>query len=619
MSSFTLLPTVTAGALVTVDTYADLPSDPQIGWIRYVIDTDTTYIYDGATWDAGSGTVIGPVTSTNNALPRFSGTTGATLKDSGVIVDDSNNVSGVGTLGLSGPITDASLTASRAVVTNGSKALTSSATSSTEIGYVAGVTSAIQTQLDTKVAGPASATDNAIARFDTTTGKVVQNSVVIIADTTGNTTGVGTLGLSGPITDASLTVSRALVSDGAKAIVAATTTATEIGYVNGVTSAIQTQLNAKQTSGNYITGLTGDVTASGPGSVAATVASVAGSSAANVHAAELLANAATNLNTASAIVKRDGSGNFTAGTITAALSGNASTVTTNANLTGDVTSVGNATTLTNAPVIAKVLTGYTSGAGTVSATDSILQAIQKLNGNDATNANLTGPVTSVGNATAIADGALALAKLATTTAGFIPVGAVTTGIPTYVAVSGDVTLSSTGVVAIGTGKVTSTMILDGTIVDADINASAAISISKVNFDPTAMSDVQATRMGFKIYTPGVTYAAAFNALTGTNSFNPGDAFFFPYMTQDGNWRMRFNITGTITTGLTTVVTVPGVTFVNLAGTNTGQAISAAFNNGTAVGWANDNAGTLSATTSSASAAIGLSGDVQLASKPTWAF
>lgn len=75
---------------------------------------------------------------------------------------------------------------------------------------------------------------------------------------------------------------------------------------------------------------------------------------------------------------------------------------TNANLTGDVTSVGNATTLTNAPVIAKVLTGYTSGAGTVSSADSILSAIQKLNGNDATNANLTGPITSVGNATSIA-------------------------------------------------------------------------------------------------------------------------------------------------------------------------------------------------------------------------
>jgi hypothetical protein len=82
--------------------------------------------------------------------------------------------------------------------------------------------------------------------------------------------------------------------------------------------------------------------------------------------------------------------------------GNSATVVTNANLTGDVTSSGNVTTLTNAPVIAKVLTGYTSGAGTVAATDSILQAIQKLNGNDATNANMSGAVTSSGsNVTAL--------------------------------------------------------------------------------------------------------------------------------------------------------------------------------------------------------------------------
>jgi hypothetical protein len=80
----------------------------------------------------------------------------------------------------------------------------------------------------------------------------------------------------------------------------------------------------------------------------------------------------------------------------------AATVVTNADLTGDVTSVGNATTLTNAPVIAKVLTGYSSGAGTVAATDSILQAIQKLDGNDSTNADLTGVITSSGNATSIA-------------------------------------------------------------------------------------------------------------------------------------------------------------------------------------------------------------------------
>jgi fibronectin-binding autotransporter adhesin len=52
-------------------------------------------------------------------------------------------------------------------------------------------------------------------------------------------------------------------------------------------------------------------------------------------------------------------------------------------LTGEATTTSGslAVTLTNSAVIGKVLTGYTSGAGTVAATDNILQAIQKLNGN----------------------------------------------------------------------------------------------------------------------------------------------------------------------------------------------------------------------------------------------
>jgi hypothetical protein len=57
------------------------------------------------------------------------------------------------------------------------------------------------------VYGPASATDNAIARFDGTTGKIIQNSVVTIADTTGNMAGVGTIS-SGAITSSSLTSGR---------------------------------------------------------------------------------------------------------------------------------------------------------------------------------------------------------------------------------------------------------------------------------------------------------------------------------------------------------------------------------------------------------------------------
>lgn len=45
---------------------------------------------------------------------------------------------------------------------------------------------------DGDVVGPSSATDNAVARYDTTTGKLIQNSVVIIDDT-GSVTGVNAL------------------------------------------------------------------------------------------------------------------------------------------------------------------------------------------------------------------------------------------------------------------------------------------------------------------------------------------------------------------------------------------------------------------------------------------
>ena len=78
------------------------------------------------------------------------------------------------------------------------------------------------------------------------------------------------------------------------------------------------------------------------------------------------------------------------------------------NQAGEVTLSGEATidntgvvTLNNAAVIVKVLTGFTSGAGIISATDNILEAVQKLDGNNATNADLTGMVTSLGNATSL--------------------------------------------------------------------------------------------------------------------------------------------------------------------------------------------------------------------------
>ena len=68
------------------------------------------------------------------------------------------------------------------------------------------------------VDGPASATDNAVARFDGTTGKLIQNTVVTIDDT-GNMAGVGTLGVgaittSGALTYGGVTLSNSVTGTG---------------------------------------------------------------------------------------------------------------------------------------------------------------------------------------------------------------------------------------------------------------------------------------------------------------------------------------------------------------------------------------------------------------------
>ena len=58
------------------------------------------------------------------------------------------------------------------------------------------------------VVGPASATDNAIVRFDGTTGKLVQNSAVTVADTSGDITGgkYNNVTITAPATGSTLTI-----------------------------------------------------------------------------------------------------------------------------------------------------------------------------------------------------------------------------------------------------------------------------------------------------------------------------------------------------------------------------------------------------------------------------
>lgn len=111
---------------------------------------------------------------------------------------------------------------------------------------------------------------------------------------------------------------------------------------------------------NRITGLSGDVTATGPtGStgpsiVAATVATVGGSTAANIHTSQLATAAATDANTASTIVKRDASGNFTAGTVTVGQE-------INSGLTASTVPYANASKQMTSSAVTPTELGYLSG------------------------------------------------------------------------------------------------------------------------------------------------------------------------------------------------------------------------------------------------------------------
>lgn len=134
------------------------------------------------------------------------------------------------TAGLNGKEPTITLTASRAVVTDANGKVAASTVTSTELGYVHGVTSAIQTQLNSKEA--------------TITG----------AATT--------------ITGNNLTASRALVSDSTGKVAASTVTSTELGYLHGATSSVQTQINNKADTATTYTKTEVDTIASGKANVA---------------------------------------------------------------------------------------------------------------------------------------------------------------------------------------------------------------------------------------------------------------------------------------------------------------------------------------------------------------
>lgn len=113
------------------------------------------------------------------------------------------------------------------------------------------------------VAGPSSSVNNGVVLFNGTTGKIIKDLGVGSANqvllTDGSSPSFGSI-TNAYISNsaaiaysklAALTINRALVSDASGVVSVSSVTSTELGYLSGVSSAIQTQLNGKVgTTGN---------------------------------------------------------------------------------------------------------------------------------------------------------------------------------------------------------------------------------------------------------------------------------------------------------------------------------------------------------------------------------
>lgn len=200
-----LTATVTSGTWTVVGSRYFIPNSGSFQGVSGGSSALTSgYIYIGNSSNIATGVAVsGDITMSN---------TGVAAIAAGVIVNA--DISGSAAIAVSKL---AALTATKVVVSDASGYLTTSSVTPTELGYLSGVTSNIQTQLDSKV----SAASGAIST----------------------------------VTSSDLTINRAVISNGSGKIAVSAVTSTELGYLSGVTSAIQTQINSRVAdTGDTMTG-----------------------------------------------------------------------------------------------------------------------------------------------------------------------------------------------------------------------------------------------------------------------------------------------------------------------------------------------------------------------------
>jgi trimeric autotransporter adhesin len=358
------------GSILTLAAFSSTPSPPPGGFLELYVQGTTIYLQDssGNVYAFGSTTAIAQLTGDVSAIGPGSavatvnfvgGQSAANVASATTAYLNATSASTAGTL----VIRDSSGNFAANVIT---ASLNGNATSATSAGSAINFTGSLVgdvtgTQGATVVSfvGGSTAANVHLAELAANAATSVNTaSTIVKRDASGNfAANIITAALSGNATSANSAINftGSLAGD-----VTGTQSATVVAFVGGSSAAnvhsaelaanAATSMNspgdivARDGSGNFsagtitanlignVSGSAGSFTGSLVGDVTGTqgatvVAFVGGSSAANVHSAELAANAATNLNTASTIVKRNASGNFSAGTITANLIGTATNIT----------------------------------------------------------------------------------------------------------------------------------------------------------------------------------------------------------------------------------------------------------------------------------------------------
>ena len=294
------------------------------------------------------------------------------------------------------------------------------------------------------ITGPNSSTDKAIVRWNGTTGAVIQDSSASVSDS-GVLTDAGTI-------DSSLTANTAIGTNGSKQLISSATTFTELGYLSGVTSAIQTQINTKAPTANPT--FTGTVTLAADPTLALQAATK-----------QYVDTVATGLNPKTGVLCATTanitlSGEQTLDGVTTSTSRvlvkNQSTASQNGLYTS---SSGAWTRTTDMDTWAEVPSAYIFVQQGTTLADTGWVCTSDAGGtigSTAINWTQFAGVGNVTNASVAAAAAIAYSKLASMSTGQVLLG--NAGTPTATTLSGDVTVGATGVTAIGSGKVTNTML-----------------------------------------------------------------------------------------------------------------------------------------------------------------